>query len=219
MEERGQAGVEGGGKGVTTCGSIRGGEEAGRGLLAWGSFTLKEGREIPIGGMFARRADFVLSILALGAARAQCGQSANDYVVYPGNTPENHPPAEGCMINSKQHGVQNSGPWDPELGWMGLLTPCAVVRAPSSRTVQVRVTWQQHSNASNGSHQQQSRPQPLDRMSPLLPPIFPLNSRQCSRCKLLDLMASPRKLLSLVQAFPLESKRSGRFGLRAPHLQ
>ena len=29
--------------------------------------------------------------------------SANYYVVYPGNTPENHPPAEGCMIHSKQH--------------------------------------------------------------------------------------------------------------------
>ena len=28
--------------------------------------------------------------------------SANYYVVYPGNTPENHPPTEGCMINSKQ---------------------------------------------------------------------------------------------------------------------
>ena len=69
--------------------------------------------------------------------------SANHYVVYPGNTPENHPPAEGCMINSKQHRgcrirdpgtrgkhqtkkkslvyqqgggrVQNSGPWDPWL--------------------------------------------------------------------------------------------------------
>ena len=28
--------------------------------------------------------------------------SANYYIVYPGNTPENHPPAEGCMIHSKQ---------------------------------------------------------------------------------------------------------------------
>ena len=43
----------------------------------------------------------------------QRAHSANYYVVYPGKTPENHPPAEGCMINSKQHGVQNSGPWDP----------------------------------------------------------------------------------------------------------
>ena len=38
---------------------------------------------------------------------------ANYYVVYPGNTPENRPPTEACMINSKHHGVQNSGPWDP----------------------------------------------------------------------------------------------------------
>ena len=30
--------------------------------------------------------------------------SANYYVVSPRNTRENHPPAEGCMINSKQHG-------------------------------------------------------------------------------------------------------------------
>ena len=39
-------------------------------------------------------------------------RSANYYVAYPGNTPENYPPTEACMINSKQHGVQNSGPWD-----------------------------------------------------------------------------------------------------------
>ena len=64
-------------------------------------------------------------------------------IVYPGNTPANHPPTEACMIHSKQHrgcriqgpgtrgkhqtkiknpwctsrgcGVQNSGPWDPWL--------------------------------------------------------------------------------------------------------
>ena len=29
--------------------------------------------------------------------------SANYYVVYPGNTPETHPPAEACMIHSKPH--------------------------------------------------------------------------------------------------------------------
>ena len=29
--------------------------------------------------------------------------SANYYVVYPGNTPANHPPTEACMIHSKQH--------------------------------------------------------------------------------------------------------------------
>ena len=27
--------------------------------------------------------------------------SANYYTVYPGNTPENHPPTEACMLNSK----------------------------------------------------------------------------------------------------------------------
>ena len=40
---------------------------------------------------------------AFRTARAQCGHSANYYVVYPGNTPENHPPTEACMIHSKQH--------------------------------------------------------------------------------------------------------------------
>ena len=48
-----------------------------------------------------------------GGAFEQRVHSANYYVVYPRNTPENHPPTEGCMINSKQHGVHNSGPWDP----------------------------------------------------------------------------------------------------------
>ena len=37
------------------------------------------------------RATFVLSILALGSVFAQRGHSANYYIVYPGNTPENHP--------------------------------------------------------------------------------------------------------------------------------
>ena len=32
--------------------------------------------------------------------------NANYYVVSPRNTPENHPPTEACMINSKQQGVQ-----------------------------------------------------------------------------------------------------------------
>ena len=41
-----------------------------------------------------------------GAFSKQRAHSANYYVVYPGNTPENHPPTEVCMINSKQHGVQ-----------------------------------------------------------------------------------------------------------------
>ena len=30
--------------------------------------------------------------------------SANHYSVYPGNTPETHPPTEACMIHSKPHG-------------------------------------------------------------------------------------------------------------------
>ena len=55
------------------------------------------------GGVFAQRGH---------SARAH---SANYYGVYPGNTPENHPPTEACMINSKQHGVQNPGPWGPWL--------------------------------------------------------------------------------------------------------
>ena len=46
---------------------------------------------------------------------AQHSHSANCYVVYPRNTPDNHPPIEACMINSKQHGMRNSGPWDPWL--------------------------------------------------------------------------------------------------------
>ena len=41
--------------------------------------------------------------------------SANYDAAYPGSTPENHPPTEACMINSKQPGVQNSRPWDPWL--------------------------------------------------------------------------------------------------------
>ena len=47
-----------------------------------------------------------------GGVFAQHAHSANYYVVYPGKTPANHPPTEACMINLKQHGVQNSGPWD-----------------------------------------------------------------------------------------------------------
>ena len=40
----------------------------------------------------------------LGGVFAQRGHSANYYVVYPGNTPENHPPTEACMIHSKSMG-------------------------------------------------------------------------------------------------------------------
>ena len=46
------------------------------------------------------------------AARASRGHGANYYVVYPGNTPANHPPTEACMIHSKQHWgcrIQDSG--------------------------------------------------------------------------------------------------------------
>ena len=52
----------------------------------------------PLGGVFAQR--------------AQRTHSANYYVVYPGNTPANHPPTEACMIHSEQHrgcGVQDPG--------------------------------------------------------------------------------------------------------------
>ena len=80
-------------------------------------------------------------------ARAQRGNSAHYDGVSPGNTPENHPPTEACMIHSNQHrgcrlqdprthgthqttpknpwrtsrgcGVQNSGPWDPWLPGVG----------------------------------------------------------------------------------------------------
>ena len=48
----------------------------------------------------------------LGGVIAQRRHSTNYYAAYPRNTPENHPPTEGCMINSKQHGVHNSRPWD-----------------------------------------------------------------------------------------------------------
>ena len=37
----------------------------------------------------------------LGGVFAQRGHSANYYGDYPGNNPENHPPAESCTINSK----------------------------------------------------------------------------------------------------------------------
>ena len=40
---------------------------------------------------------------------ARRGHSANYYIVYPGNTPENHPPTEAGMIHSKQHGGQTRG--------------------------------------------------------------------------------------------------------------
>ena len=57
----------------------------------------------------------------MGGVFAQSRHSANYYIVYPGNTPENHPPTEACMINSKQHGVQSSGPWGAEFRTLGLV--------------------------------------------------------------------------------------------------
>ena len=36
-----------------------------------------------------------------GGVFTQRGHSANYYGDYPGNNPENHPPAESCTINSK----------------------------------------------------------------------------------------------------------------------
>ena len=58
-----------------------------------------------------RHAHAARTTLYLGAF----SHSANYDIVYPGNTPETHPPTEACMINSKQHAVQNAGPWDPWL--------------------------------------------------------------------------------------------------------
>ena len=46
-------------------------------------------------------------------AREQRGHSANYCVAYPGNTPENHPPTEACIIHPKQHWgckIQDLGP-------------------------------------------------------------------------------------------------------------
>ena len=42
-----------------------------------------------------------LEFVNTGGVFAQRTHSANYYGVYPGNTPENHPPTEACMINSK----------------------------------------------------------------------------------------------------------------------
>ena len=39
----------------------------------------------------------------LGGVFTQHEHSANYYGVYPGNTPENHPPTEVCMINSEKN--------------------------------------------------------------------------------------------------------------------
>ena len=66
-------------------------------------------------------------------ARAQHGHSANYYIVYPGNTPANHPPTEACMIHSKQqqgctiqdpgtrgkHETKTQNPWCTNRGVVG----------------------------------------------------------------------------------------------------
>ena len=69
----------------------------------------------------------------VGDVFAQRGHSANCYVVYPGNTPENHPPYRSVHDPFKTaSGVQSAGPWDP---WVlvvensGLFAQCA----PSAR--------------------------------------------------------------------------------------
>ena len=49
------------------------------------------------------RTDATRPLHPQASARAQRGHSANYCVVYPRNTPENHPPTEVCMIHSKGH--------------------------------------------------------------------------------------------------------------------
>ena len=76
-------------------------------------------------------------------ARAQRAHSANYYGGYPGNNPENHPPAESCTINLKLKNSnislngccsgrgyrgQNLGPWDP---WQA--RPFNLLNLPNSR--------------------------------------------------------------------------------------
>ena len=48
-------------------------------------------------------------LLPLDSLTNRDGGGSHASVVYPRNTPENHPAAEGCMINSKQHGSSMSG--------------------------------------------------------------------------------------------------------------
>ena len=51
------------------------------------------------------------NLMHMGGVFAQRGHSANYYVVYPRNTPENHPLTDACMIHSKQHqGCRIQGP-------------------------------------------------------------------------------------------------------------
>ena len=104
----------------------------------------------------------------MGGIFAQRTHSANYYFVYPGNTPENHPPTEACMIHSKQHRgcriqdpgtrgkhqtktknpwctskgcrVQNSGPRDP---WLPVVKNSRLFaqRGHSARTAHGAPPW------------------------------------------------------------------------------
>ena len=56
------------------------------------------------------------SVASSGGVVAQRTHSANHYVVYPRNTPENHPPYGRMHDQFKAaSGVHNSRPWDPWL--------------------------------------------------------------------------------------------------------
>ena len=43
-----------------------------------------------------------MACLHCGGVFAQRAHSGNNYAVYPGNTPANHPPTDACMINLKK---------------------------------------------------------------------------------------------------------------------
>ena len=73
--------------------------------------TAATGQACGAGFVFQRGLGEGLALRPRGRFRPARAQS--QYIVYPGNTPENPPPTEACMIHSKQHAVQNSGPWDP----------------------------------------------------------------------------------------------------------
>ena len=55
----------------------------------------------------------MLPYVELGGVFAQAGTAPIITLFIQGTPLTTTPPAEGCMINSKQDGVQNSGPWDP----------------------------------------------------------------------------------------------------------
>ena len=65
----------------------------------------------PLGGPIGAQAPS-----CFGGVFGQRAHSANYYVVYPGNTPENHPPDRSVHDPFKTaSAVQKSGPWDPWL--------------------------------------------------------------------------------------------------------